>query len=140
MKTILIFAIVFFFSQLAFGQNIEFETVQASDYEPLQTQAIFITSEKDISALPQSFAETARKINFKENAALFIALGERHSGGYDFEIVESVCKKKHLRIKYREIKPDKNAMVSMAFTYPAKLFLLKKAKCKKYSCENITHD
>ena len=49
---------------------------------------------------------------------LFIALGERRTGGYGIEIKSVEAVEGRVTVIYREIKPEEGAFVTQAFTYP----------------------
>jgi hypothetical protein len=76
--------------------------------------------------------EEAKKIDLTKNYFIFIALGQRNSGGFGIKINEIYCKNKKLCIKYAEIKPPKDAMLTMALTYPILIGTIPNKKCKKF--------
>ncbi len=60
--------------------------------------------------------------------AVFIAIGERPTGGYRADVVSAAVEHGHLVVRYREIKPSPETYVIEAITYPWTVALLPRSK------------
>ncbi|WP_350344172.1 protease complex subunit PrcB family protein [Proteinivorax tanatarense] len=58
---------------------------------------------------------------------VYIALGERPTGGYSIKVSVEETKEKII-VKYQELKPDKDDIVTQAITYPDKMLVFERGK------------
>lgn len=74
-------------------------------------------------------------VDFEEKSVIVIYLGERNTGGYSIEVDSLLWNNNLLTIKTKQTKPQKGAMVTMAFTYPYCLSTIPKINLKENKIE-----
>ncbi len=66
------------------------------------------------------------EVNLKENTLLMVMSGMKNTGGFDIEIEKIIEANDKITVFYKEMNPAKDAMLTMALTYPLHAVTIKK--------------
>lgn len=86
-----------------------------------------IRDETDWGALWKRMGISAPVVDFKREMTLALFMGERRTGGYSVQILGYSVSKKEILVRYRETRPPRGAMVTLALTQPHHIVLIEKS-------------
>ncbi|WP_338764386.1 protease complex subunit PrcB family protein [Bernardetia sp. ABR2-2B] len=79
------------------------------------------------------------EVDLKTNTLLMVMSGMKNTGGFDIEIEKIIEANDKITVFYKEINPEKGAMLTMALTYPLHAVTIKKTE-KEIIFEEIKAD
>jgi hypothetical protein len=68
------------------------------------------------------------EVNFEKNTLIMVMAGMKNTGGFDIEITKIVESNDKITVFHKEINPPKDAMLTMALTYPLQAVTIKKTE------------
>lgn len=117
--------------------ELEFETFQKGFYSGIKekkemvikNKMEFLDMWKNLTKILLPLPEPP-EIDFDKYMLLCTFMGEKPTGGFSIEIKKIIEEDKEIKVFVKEISPGKNCIVTMAFTQPFHIVLLKKSKKK----------
>ena len=121
--------------------QIPFETVLKTTSLGSETKGTRVVQSKDDlqtfevangNDMPKELSE----VNFEKNTLIIVMAGMKNTGGFDIEIEKIIEVDTQITVFYKEINPAKDAMLTMALTYPLQAVTIEKTQ-KKIVFEEI---
>lgn len=66
------------------------------------------------------------EVNFEKNTLIMVMAGMKNTGGFDIKIEKIIESNDKITVFYKDINPPKDAMLTMALTYPLHAVTIKK--------------
>ena len=104
-------------------QPIAFQTAIKTMYLGSETEGTKVVQNKDgLKTLEvangNDMPEELLEVDFEKNTLIMVMSGMKNTGGFDIEIENIIEKNDKITVFYKEINPSKDAMLTMALTYP----------------------
>ncbi|MEO0299884.1 MAG: protease complex subunit PrcB family protein [candidate division WOR-3 bacterium] len=117
--------------------ELEFETFEKGFYSGIkEKKEIVIKNKKEFLEMWKNHTKILLplpeppEIDFDKYMLICTFMGEKPTGGFSIEIKKIVENDREISVYVKEISPGKNCIVTMAFTQPYHIVLLKKSKKK----------
>lgn len=124
------------------NKSIPFETVFETMSLGSETKGTKVAqSQSDLKdfevANGNNMAKELLEVNFEKNTLILVMAGMKNTGGFDIKIDKIIEANNKITVFYKEINPPKDAMLTMALTYPLHAVTIKKTD-KEIIFEKIT--
>ncbi len=115
------------------NKSIPFETVIKTMSLGSETEGTKVVQSKDDlkdfevangNDMPKELLE----VNFEKNTLIMVMAGMKNTGGFDIEITKIIESNDKITVFHKEINPPKDAMLTMALTYPLQAVTIKKTE------------
>ncbi|AFM02534.1 hypothetical protein Fleli_0022 [Bernardetia litoralis DSM 6794] len=113
------------------NKPIPFETVFETMSLGSETQGTkVVQSKEDLKdfevANGNDMAKELLEVDFEKNTLIMVMAGMKNTGGFDIKIEKIINTNDKITVFYKEINPPKDAMLTMALTYPLHAVTIKK--------------